>query len=192
MVLGNKFIEQLGLEEQQINSASVDLTIGDKIIIVDFDGYEKKSSIIQQNEVNPYNQMVVDAREYEARIRHTEVDLSEFPEGVWIRPGVGILVSTEATVEIPDDVVGQVILKSSRGREFYQLVNAGYFDNGFKGQGTLQLYAPVVPILILPGMKMVQMVFHTLKKFDFTYAEQPTAKYQNQAGPTASKDRVIN
>lgn len=190
MVLGNTYIEAnsdvIGLDGQQINSASVDLAIGNKIILVNFGGYKPKS--VLKNDIDPYSQMLVDAAEYEPVIRHTEVDLNDFPDGIWIRPGVGVLCTTESTLTIPKDVVGQVLLKSSRGREFYQSCMAGYFDNGFHGQGTLEIYAPVIPIFFQTGLKIVQMRFDKLSEVSYDYTEQPTAKYVGQTGPTASKD----
>lgn len=190
MALGNKFLEVnkdgLGIQNEKINSASVDLAIGDKLTLVTFDGYKPKSSIRKLNNADVYQSMLVDAKEYEPRIRYTEVDLNQFPEGLWIRPGVGVLCATEANLKIPKDVVGQVLLKSSRGREFYQSCMAGYFDNGFEGQGTLEIYAPVIPIFFEKGLKIVQMRYDALNEFDTTYAEQLDQHYMNQTGPTPS------
>lgn len=192
MVLGNDFIEnnieQLGLKGQQVNPASVDLTIGNKIILVNFNGYKRQSLVANPSMPDPYQMMFVDATEYDPIIRHTEVDLNDFPSGIWVRPGVGVLCTTESTVAIPDNAVGQVLLKSSRGREFYQSCMAGFCDNGFVGQVTLELYGPVVPIFFQTGLKVVQMRFDELTQSSFTYATQPTAKYQGQQGPTASRD----
>lgn len=188
MVLGNKKFTELNIADGIANPASLDLTIGNKITLVNFEGYKSGSAIIQQNKVDPHRMMLVDAKEYEPTIRYTEVDLNDFPDGVWVRPGVGILCTTETTFKMPEDVVGQVILKSSRGREFFALANAGYFDNGFQGQGTLQIHAPVIPIFLQTGMRVVQMVFHQVDGSTFHYGEQPDAKYQYQVGPQGSKD----
>lgn len=194
MVLGNEYLERnfmsLGIEGQQINSASVDLEIGNKIILVTFGGYKKKA-IVTKADVkgeDPHSMMLVDGADYEPIIKHTEVDLDDFSEGIWVRPGVGVLCSTKSTLHIPDNAVGQVLLKSSRGREFYQSCMAGFFDNGFYGQGTLEIYAPVIPIFFKTGLKIVQMRFDGLSDSSFTYKTQPTAKYAGQQGPTGSKD----
>jgi deoxycytidine triphosphate deaminase len=192
MALGNEWMESnavgMGIADQQINSASVDLSIGNKIILVSFEGYKKKSLLAEARGYNPHQQMLVNAAEYEPTIRHTEVDLNDFPDGVWIRPGVGVLCSTQAHINIPVDVVGQVLLKSSRGREFYQSCMAGFFDNGFYGEGTLEIYAPVIPIFFQTGLKIVQMRFDKLEEVSRAYTSQPTAKYLGQIGPTGSRD----
>ena len=190
MVLGDRYIRNvdLGLTAQdKVNPASVDLAIGNKITLVTFGGYKNKS-VIERGDDDPYRQMVVDANRYEPIIRHIDLDLDEFPNGIWVRPGVGVLCSTVADLRIPKDVVGQVLLKSSRGREFYQSCMAGYFDNGFHGQGTLEIYAPVIPIFLQTGLKIVQMRFDELTEYEMTYQTQPDAKYAGQKGPTASRD----
>lgn len=192
MVLGDKFIsdnaQELGIEGQQINSASVDLAIGNKIILVNFNGYKPQSLVASPTVPDPYQMMFVDAAEYDPIIRHTEVDLDDFPSGIWVRPGVGVLCTTESYLRIPKNVVGQFVLKSSRSREFYQSCMAGYFDNGFHGEGTLSIYPPIVPIFFKKGMKIGQMVYEELDASSFDYTTQPTAKYAGQTGPTASKD----
>lgn len=191
MVLGNSFMEQnkdsLGIAGQKINPASVDLEIGNKLKLLTFNGYKPKS-LISKPDYNPYDQILVDGNDFEPVIKETEVDLDEFPNGIWIRPGVGVLCDTKSNLTIPDNVVGQVLLKSSRGREFYQSCMAGFFDNGFTGTGTLEIYAPVIPIFFQTGLRIVQMRFDSLTDYSFTYKEQHDAKYLNQSGPTSSRD----
>lgn len=186
-VYGNIMLKDLAPEGSQINPASIDLPISNKVILVTFDGYKDLAIIKAPNPVSPYELMFVDGREHEPVIRYTEVDLDEYPNGIWVRPGIGVLCSTPR-IEMPYDAVGQVLLKSSRGREFYQSCMAGYVDNSFHGDITLELYAPVIPIFLQTGMKIVQLRIDELKGQDFGYDTQPTAKYYGQTGPTGSKD----
>lgn len=190
-VVGDVELKKLGIagEKDQINSASIDLAISNKIILVDFQGYISKLADIETK--NPYEQMFVDALYWEAKIRHTHVDLNQFPAGIWIRPGVGILASTASKVKIPKDRVGQVLLKSSRARDFVQSCMAGFHDNGFEGHTTLELYPPVVPIKIIPDMKIVQLRVDDLSGFSFDYSTQHDQKYMNQEGPTPSRDGSV-
>lgn len=194
MVLGNAYLEAIaekaGFADQKINPASVDLEIGNKITLVTFGGYQSRSKIdrIGGNDGDPYQQMFVDNDKFEPVIRHTDVDLDEFPNGIWVRPGVGVLCSTKSDLRIPKDVVAQALLKSSRGREFYQSCMAGYADNGFPGQLTLEIYAPVVPIFFQTGLRIVQLRFDELTEYTMDYTTQPDAKYIGQQGPTASRD----
>ena len=192
MQLGNKYQEVLvsnwmdGDYTKQ-NSASLDLEIGNKVKLVSFGGY-KFRNLIEQPGVDPYSMMFVPNSAFEPIVREVELDLDEFPDGIWVRPGVGVLLETKAEIHIPDNVTAQAVLKSSRGREFYQLMGAGFYDNGFKGQGNIQLCGSVIPIYLETGLRIVQLVFNGLTDYSYTYAEQPDAKYQNQTGVQGSKD----
>jgi deoxycytidine triphosphate deaminase len=190
---GSLVLQKLGIagEHDLINSASIDLAISNEIILVDFQGYKEQTKVQTPGRLkDPYSQMFVDVKDWEAVIRHTKVDLGEFPEGIWVRPGVGVLASTQSVVTIPDNMVGQILLKSSRARDFVQSVMAGFHDNGFSGQTTLEIYAPVVPIKLVPNMRVVQLRLDKVEKYGYTYREQETQKYMNQVGPTPSKDTV--
>jgi len=191
MQLGNKFLDRLvsdnDLNAVQVNSASLDVKIGNKVKLITFGGYLPKS-IIQKPDYDPYQQMLVDAREFEPVVKETGVDLNDFPEGLWIRPGVGVLLETMDKLYIPKYTTAQAVLKSSRGREFYQLMGAGFYDNGFEGQGNIQLCGTVIPIFLETGLRIVQLVFNQVTETDFDYSTQPDAKYQNQTGVQGSKD----
>lgn len=186
-VFGERFLLQhaatMGLIGEKINPASIDLKIGNKVTLVHFGGYKPKK-VVQAPDYDPYQQILVDAQDFEPIYRHTEVDLKDFPEGIYIRPGVGCLLTTQSEIRMPVDMVGQVLLKSSRGRDFYQSCLAGFIDNGFNGELTLEIYAPVVPILLKDGMEIVQVRFDGMEGVGRSY----TGKYQGQIGPTAARD----
>lgn len=184
-VKGNDYLE--AKFEGKVNPASVDLEISNEIVLVHFGGFKPRLSI-QRPDFDPYSQILLDAADFEPVIRNVSVDLNNHPSGIWVRPGVGILCTTKTYVKMPDNVVGQVLLKSSRGREFYQSCLAGFIDNGFEGQITLELYAPVVPIFLQTGFRIVQLRVDTVEDFSMTYKTQPDAKYLGQMGPTISKD----
>ena len=102
------------------------------------------------------------------------------------------LASTIEYVGFCDEIVGRLEGKSSIGRlGLTAHVTAGFFDPGFKGHATLELFnANANPILLWPGMKICQMSFHRLT----SPAERPyghpglISKYQGQArGPHGSQ-----
>lgn len=92
--------------QKQINPASYDVTLGDRILI-------------------------------EEELGWREVDIS-IP-GFELPPGGFILACTAETVSIPSYLECQFQLKSSRGREGWDHMLAGYIDPGFQGQVTLEL-----------------------------------------------------
>ena len=102
------------------------------------------------------------------------------------------LASTIEFVGFHDDVVGRLEGKSSIGRlGLTAHVTAGFFDPGFNGYATLELFnANANPILLWPGMKICQMSFHRLT----SPSERPYghpglgSKYQGQErGPHGSQ-----
>lgn len=101
------------------------------------------------------------------------------------------LASTIERVELDTNLIGRLEGKSSLGRIFLTAhVTAGFFDPGFRGHATLELFnAGPFPVLLWPGMKICQMSFATLN----SHAQRPYghkalgSKYQSQPrGPQGS------
>jgi dCTP deaminase len=101
-------------------------------------------------------------------------------------PGERYLVETKETFHFPKDVAGMVRLKSSRGREFYEHLEAGWIDPGYSGRLTLELINHAnVPLPLFPGMPIAQIVFmKTIGRPDKPYQ----GKYQNDSEVQVSKD----
>ncbi len=114
------------------------------------------------------------------------------PEGVFIlHPGEFVLGATLERVRVPDDLVARLEGKSSLGRLGLLIHStAGFVDAGWNGHLTLELSnVATLPITLYPGMKIGQISFIAMT----TPAENPygtaetKSKYQNQAGPIASR-----
>lgn len=63
-------------------------------------------------------------------------------------------------------------------------VSAGFGDVGFKRQWTLEIMA-IRPFLLLPGMRIGQVFFHTVSSTDDLYGS--SHNYTNQVGATPPK-----
>jgi dCTP deaminase len=95
------------------------------------------------------------------------------------------LASTTEKITLSDFIVGRLEGKSSLGRiGLTAHVTAGFFDPGFSGYATLELFnASLRPIRLYAGMKICQMSFAFLHRS----AERPYghpdlgSKYQNQS-----------
>jgi dCTP deaminase len=91
------------------------------------------------------------------------VDLSEYAEGLpyWIYPGDRLLAASLETFKLPPFLTGTFKLKSSRGREFWQHIMAGFADPGWNDSKlTMELInLSHSPLPIYPGLKIGQMVF---------------------------------
>lgn len=106
---------------------------------------------------------------------------------IW--PGQFVLASTLETIQLPNDIVGQVNGKSSLARLGLLVhTTAGWVDSGFAGDITLELCnLGSRPIQLTAGMPIAQLVFTKTNPCDNSYAQRKSAKYQGQVGATESR-----
>lgn len=140
--------------DELINPASIDVRLGQFIKIESAQGIELITIDLQ-------------------RIGVTEA------EPWMLRAGQFILAETMEQFALPDTIAGQFMLKSSRAREGLEHLMAGYFDPGYRGRPTLELVnsRQLWSVPIWPGMKIGQVVFHTMEQAPLqSYAQ--TGRYQ--------------
>jgi len=145
-----------------LNPASLDLRLGSNIMIESAESPEMVLvSIAKYTEENPY----------------------------LIVPGQFFLAETEELFNIPNDLEGQFILKSSRARSGLEHLFAGFGDPGWHGSRlTLELLnvRQLWPIGIYPGLKIGQMKFSRMDaEPKRSYAI--TGRYNNNTSVTPSK-----
>lgn len=103
--------------------------------------------------------------------------------------GQFILAQTMEIFNMPEDVAGLFFLKSSRAREGYENLHAGYADPGWHGSAlTLELKnaRQLQKIPVYPGLKIGQMVFFRMsQRPELSYAV--TGHYNNDQLVAASK-----
>ena len=83
----------------------------------------------------------------------------------WLRPSEFVLAETLETFHLPDEISAQFVLKSSRAREGYNNLLAGWCDPGWHGSKlTLELQncRKFVDLPLYPNLKIGQMVFHKM------------------------------
>lgn len=108
-------------------------------------------------------------------------------DGYLVEPGEFLLGSTREIVRIPEDCVGDFVLRSTIARAGLNHALSGLLDPGFEGQVTLELqnWRRYWPIRIHPGMRIGQIVLHKLSRRPRrSYAA--IGNYQNQRGATPS------
>lgn len=107
-------------------------------------------------------------------------------------PGQFILAQTIETFSMPEDIAGLFFLKSSRAREGYENLHAGYADPGWHGSAlTLELKnaRQLQPLPVYPGLKIGQMVFFRMSsKPALSYAA--VGHYNNDKLVAASKQFI--
>ena len=121
-----------------------------------------------------------------------EIDLSfytkENPFTILPYPADRILVSSLETFNIPNCLTCTFKLKSSRGREFYEHLHAGFADPGWYGSKlTMELVNfNTEPLPLYPGLKIGQFAFTlTFGLPDFDYSK--TGRYNNDTGAARSR-----
>lgn len=104
-----------------------------------------------------------------------------------LRPGNFVLAATEETITLPDDLAGQVQLKSSVARLGLEHLMAGWIDPGFTGTITLELHnsRQLAPVLLWPGMPIAQLVVQQMAA-PCAISYRLTGRYNGQEHPTES------
>lgn len=103
----------------------------------------------------------------------------DIPHDVY--PTTAVLGTTLETLRLPDNIAAEVKLKTTPTRLGLGHPIADWVDPGFHGQLTLMLHA-FKPIILMPGQRIVQLVFHRLHTPDNPYHK--VGHYVNQKGPT--------
>lgn len=165
----------LGIEPydpQHVQAASVDLTLSGEFAVFPVPGM---------------GDAVVDPRKGDVSLERRS---RREGEAFRLEPKQFVLGSTIERVRVPANMMAQVWGRSSIGRLGVCVhVTAGYIDPGFEGEITLEL-ANLGPraVLLYPTMRIAQIAFYWLDAPAFLpYGKGRFSKYQEQAGPTASK-----
>ena len=121
---------------------------------------------------------------------YTNIDLSIYTKDdpYEFLPSNRLLVASLETINLPNFLCAQFRLKSSRGREWYEHMEAGFCDPGWHGSKlTMEIInMDLAPLPIYPGLKMGQLVFSlTLAPPDQDYSVR--GRYNNDRQVVGSK-----
>lgn len=158
-----------------IGPASLDLALGDRLLI--WPSWVRRDPRVDQAD--------------QWRVVDTET-LPDREGEVWVlRPGCRYLAATHERVRIPDTMAGQIVGRSSWGRDGLAVIvgPAGFLDAGYHGNPTLELTVTGSELVVWPGATVAQLVLHELS----TPADRPyghpsrRSKYQLDRLPTPSR-----
>ena len=172
---GDLVVEPIDDPDLQIQPASVDVRLGREFL-------EFQRTNIPC--IHPNSEKEVD--DY---VTETTID-PEAGEEFILHPGDFVLGTTKERVEIPPDLLAHVEGRSSLGRLAVVIhATAGIIDPGYRGQITLELSnLGTAPVALTPGMRISQLIFTEMKNpAERPYGSGRGSKYQDQAGPQASK-----
>lgn len=124
--------------------------------------------------IEPYDQMMLNPASIDIRVGNTakvlvgngvynDIDLSLFYQQhpYKMAPGDRVLVGSWETFYLPTFICAQFRLKSSRGREWYEHMEAGFCDPGWHGSKlTMEIInLSTDPLPLYPQLPMGQLVF---------------------------------
>ena len=170
---GDLVVEPLDDIDLQVQPASIDVRLGREFL----EFQRANIPCIHPNSEAEVDQYV------------TETVVEEGDEFI-LHPGDFVLGTTKERVEVPPDLVAQVEGRSSLGRLAVVVhATAGFIDPGFRGKITLELSnLGTAPVALTPGMRISQLVFTEMKSPSTRpYGAERGSKYQDQAGPQASR-----
>lgn len=151
--------------------------------------------------VSPFDPALINAASIDIRIgmsaqlevekgfRFIDLSFNTQHDPFWLYPNDCILVSSFETFNIPNHICAQFRLKSSRGREFYEHMEAGFCDPGWNNS-TLTMELKNVNrfrrLPLYPELKIGQLIFQRLDEIPkHSYAER--GRYNNDKFATKSK-----
>lgn len=169
---------------KQARPSSYDLTLGPKIKVQLFDTVVPEWMPRILGDIIRY--FIPD--KYVGWSNETEV------EGFVLEPGGFVLSHTNEWVNMPDDCIGFISLRSSYAREGLNHSFSGLVDAGFKGQLTLELgNMSAAPIILKPGNIIAQIcIGKQIDKSLAPYGSSGVGNYQGQLGPTEADVRSLN
>lgn len=147
--------------EDQLNTASYDLTLGDEVRVykdwVNYNEHVSQPSLRDGRDFTPCPRIC------DVKSALETVSFRMDPTRGWVlKPGIGYLLHTREQIWTRD-YVPIVDGKSSIGRLFTLIhFTAGFGDPNFDGQYTLEVSA-LHPVRIYPGMRIGQIRFHTVE-----------------------------
>lgn len=154
---GNLSVTPL-LSNRQIGAASVDLRMGNVVLMVRARGssHVDPAAVKQAASVDH-------AREVVIQQKHERHELP-FRSAFLLHPGALALVPTLEWVTIPHDLIGTVTARSTWAREGLSIATATLIEPGYKGIVTLELAnLGEIPIKLYPGLELAQITFSTVE-----------------------------
>lgn len=160
-----------GLTDAAMQPASLDLTLG-PIITAPVVGQRAR----------------LKTGELPERYTHTPITDEPFE----LRPGMSVLGATAERIEIPNDLVGLLVGRSTVARLFVQVEAAGLLDPGYRGNPTLEItnHGPHT-VYLDEGVQIAQLLLLRLT----TPVQRPYgsdglgSKYQGDAFPIPARAR---
>jgi dCTP deaminase len=147
------------LSQEQIGAASIDLRMGNVVLVVRARG----TSHVDPADVKEKIQAgVAYDTEIGRRQKHERYEIP-FNTRFLLHPGSLALVPTLEWLKLPDDLHGSVTARSTWAREGLSIATATFIEPRYQGIVTLELAnLGQIPVALFPGLRMAQIAFATV------------------------------
>ena len=153
-------------DKEMVNPASIDIRIGDRLLI---------------------RRRRLTLKGWEGYWQQVDISATTKEKPCWVKPETRFLTESLETFNIPTDLVAQFRLKSSRGRELWEHLEAGFIDPGWHGSKlTMEVINhDLVARPIWKGMRFGQIYFMKTTPPIDCYGK--TGRYNGDQGVQVSK-----
>lgn len=166
------------MRKEQIGAASVDLRMGNVVLVVRSRG---ESHVDPKSIKKNVLENAVHKRELQRQQKHQRYDIP-FGSPFLLHPGSLALVPTLEWVKLPHDLVGIVTARSTWAREGLSIATATLIEARYQGIVTLELAnLGEIPIELYPGLSLAQIAFSVIEgdterpgkgQFEFSFEPQ--------------------
>jgi dCTP deaminase len=143
------------LSEEQIGAASIDLRMGNVVLMVRARG----SSHVDPAATKATKSATAHDIEMDRQQKHERYEIP-FKTKFLLHPGALALVPTLEWIKLPEDVLGTVTARSTWAREGLSIATATLIEPRYEGIATLELAnLGQIPIALYPGLRIAQIAF---------------------------------
>lgn len=177
------------LSFRQINSASIDLRMGNVALIVRARGSSHVDPADWKEQAKAAD---LHAAEFYRQQKHERYEIP-FGTRILLHPGSLTLVPAFEWLKLPSDLLGSVTARSTWAREGLSIATATLIEPGYQGMITLELAnLGQIPLALYPGQRIAQITFTTVEgDTSRPEASQFKMSFEPRQGRIADEDDFV-
>jgi dCTP deaminase len=144
------------LSEEQLGAASIDLRMGNVVLMVRARGSSHVDPAIWKAQAHSGSSH---ENEVYRQQKHERFEVP-FKRPVLLHPGALALVPTLEWLKLPTDLMGTITARSTWAREGLSIATANLIEPRYEGIATLELAnLGQIPLALYPGLRLAQITF---------------------------------
>ena len=144
----------------------------------------------QESSVNPasYDLSLSGVQSINFKNEHIDDNLERDGE-IEVLPGESFLAATVEIINLPNNITGEIVNKSSTGRKGLFLASSGWIDPGFRGQLTVAMKNETLkPLTLKYGQRLWQLIFAECEEVESVYK----GHYQDSEGVVGDQTKELS